>query len=78
MSAVTGEPADALGVKKGWILSDVAGEETPGDKAAVAKMIMKVCLTDSAYQVVLQKSIPAQICQLILHISNKLTDLCWN
>ena len=48
-------------------------------------------LTESVYEVVLQKSIPAQIRQLILYhyyesvnfftsviTKNKLTDLCWN
>ena len=30
----------------------------------------KVYLTERVYKVVLQKSIPAQICQLILYISN--------
>ncbi|KAJ1489702.1 hypothetical protein T484DRAFT_3463457 [Baffinella frigidus] len=42
VSAVTGSPAEELGVKKGWILAEVAGDETPADKAAVAKMIMTV------------------------------------
>ena len=32
-------------------------------------------LSESVYKVGSQKSIPAQICQLILHNNNKLTDL---
>ena len=33
-------------------------------------------LAESVYKVVLHKSIPAQICQLILHVKDMLMDVC--
>eukprot|EP00281_Chroomonas_sp_CCMP1168_P027253 CAMPEP_0206250764 /NCGR_PEP_ID=MMETSP0047_2-20121206/21655_1 /ASSEMBLY_ACC=CAM_ASM_000192 /TAXON_ID=195065 /ORGANISM="Chroomonas mesostigmatica_cf, Strain CCMP1168" /LENGTH=234 /DNA_ID=CAMNT_0053676653 /DNA_START=59 /DNA_END=760 /DNA_ORIENTATION=+ len=39
---VTGEPALELGVKKGYVLYNVAGEPVPADKAAIGKQIMGV------------------------------------
>ena len=42
VSAVTGEPAEQLGVKKGWVLLQVNGTDVPKKKEAIAKLIMQV------------------------------------
>ena len=49
-----------------------------GEESAEVKEVLLPCFAEFLYKVVLQKSIPAQICQLIFymnHDKDKLTDL---
>ena len=53
-----------------WTLATEDGSDPPLSEAELQKLKVRTSLTESVHKGVLQKSIPAQICQLILHIRN--------
>jgi hypothetical protein len=42
VSNITGEPALEKGVKKGWVLTSVNGEEAPTDKTGIEKLVARI------------------------------------
>lgn len=42
VSAITGDPAQEKGVKRGWILSSVGGEDAPNDRAGIERLVSRI------------------------------------
>ena len=71
MEAAGPAASEAHNLQPVKVASDVITNKAQGSKVLISqKVLIKYYLTESVYNVVLQKSTPAQIRQLIHYISN--------